>query len=292
MASLAFKAGSYYGVFSRGGKKKWFKIGKVDKKQAKKILKQLELDYSKERLNLSSTVTPTLYEYLKKYFEYCKTNKAQSTYSIELKITKAIKKYFGDIELSKITTQSIEEYKTHRKSLGRKPATINKELSVLRFMLNKALEWGYIEKTPKSRMLKLPKVPMEYLTSEEINKRVISMNNELYNTLKWLKLNYVMLKNQRVTLRQTQQRNYVFCRYNGIKLKSIKISFLTACRKAGVAATPHTLRHTFASHLVMNGADLVTVKELLGHSSISTTMIYYHLSEEHKARSIEKLPWS
>jgi len=42
----------------------------------------------------------------------------------------------------------------------------------------------------------------------------------------------------------------------------------------------------------MNGVDLVTVKELLGHSSITTTMIYSHLSEEHKARSIEKLNWS
>lgn len=59
--------------------------------------------------------------------------------------------------------------------------------------------------------------------------------------------------------------------------------------KARVAASLHTLRHTFASHLVMNGADLVTVKELLGHTQINTTMIYSHVSEEHKSREVEKL---
>lgn len=53
----------------------------------------------------------------------------------------------------------------------------------------------------------------------------------------------------------------------------------------------HTLRHTFASHLVMQGVDLASVSKLLGHSDIETTMIYAHLAPEHLARTITKLPF-
>ena len=51
----------------------------------------------------------------------------------------------------------------------------------------------------------------------------------------------------------------------------------------------HALRHTFASHLVMKGVDLATVKKLMGHSDIDTTMIYSHLTEKHVDSAVEKL---
>lgn len=76
----------------------------------------------------------------------------------------------------------------------------------------------------------------------------------------------------------------------GKHYKDLKKSFSTACRKAGIRDFHfHDLRHTFASHLVMAGVDLTTVRDLLGHKDIKMTLRYAHLAPSHKVKAVEVL---
>ncbi len=60
-------------------------------------------------------------------------------------------------------------------------------------------------------------------------------------------------------------------------------------RKLKIDGSLHSLRHTFASHLIMKGADLYSVSKLLGHASIKTTEIYAHLAADHLTAAVERL---
>ena len=87
-----------------------------------------------------------------------------------------------------------------------------------------------------------------------------------------------------------RKSKYVFAKDDGNKYGSIRTAFDAAKRRVGIKKLRiHDFKHTFASRLVMNGVDLVTVKELLGHKSITTTMRYAYPNPQHKKIAVEML---
>ncbi|HHP50918.1 MAG TPA: hypothetical protein ENM97_03430 [Moorella mulderi] len=81
-----------------------------------------------------------------------------------------------------------------------------------------------------------------------------------------------------------QEEKALFLNHRGrrITVRGVRDRLKHYCRELGLtgAISPHTLRHTFATHLLEGGADLRSVQELLGHISLSTTQKYTHLTPE------------
>ena len=106
--------------------------------------------------------------------------------------------------------------------------------------------------------------------------RIIPIGNTAMDSLK----NYI--NNYRDYLLKTKTSNYIFLNKDGNRISRqgfFKI-LKALCTDAGIKkeVSPHTLRHSFATHLLNNGADLRVIQELLGHENLTTTEIYSHLT--------------
>ena len=107
-------------------------------------------------------------------------------------------------------------------------------------------------------------------------KRVVPMNETVKNAL--------------ISVCKHPESVYIFCYPNGEPVRDVRFAWFEALKRLGITDFRfHDLRHTAASHMVMSGVDLNTVREILGHKSLSMTLRYAHLSQSHKQRAVEAL---
>ena len=301
---------------------------------AKEALKSRLGDIARGQFNLEKTRKPVPFSKLaERYREYGASTKR--AWEEEKRILEMFARLFGDTPLSQITTWQIEKWKAERHKEV-KPGTVNRQLTVIKHMFRKAVEWGMTASNPATgvRRFSVNDQRTRFLTGEEIQRLLKPCEEQI--TSPWLlplvtlALNTGMRQGELLGLRWEDvnlERGLITVKQTKtLRLKTIAINeparealkwlqenrygdflfmwpwgemigrttvhdaFKKACNTAGIADFRfHDLRHTFASHLVMAGVDLVTVKELMGHVGISMTVRYSHLVPEHKAQAVAKL---
>jgi len=308
------------------GKRRREKIG-TSKTLAENVLRKRKVEIAENKyLDIRRDKKIKFEDFSEEYLELHSKNK--KSYDTDCKIVNLLKKSFGGRYLSKITLLDIEKFKSKRREEV-SPATVNRALAVLKSMFNRAIAWEKADSNPcrAVKLFKENNQRLRFLEKEEIVKLLANCNKHL-KTIIIVALNTGMRKGEILKLKwhdvdirrgvihiidskNGEKREipineqvktafirtskhpdspYIFCNKDGEPYGDVRKSFFTALKKSGILNFHfHDLRHTFASHLVMNGVDLNTVRELLGHKSLEMTLRYSHLSPDHKKRAVDIL---
>lgn len=133
--------------------------------------------------------------------------------------------------------------------------------------------------------LKISDVNMQmgYLICRDGGKeRMVSFNNEVREALR----QYLTKARDHMAVNEARDILFVNCSGKPMSRQGFWKLVKSYAKKAGISKdiTPHTLRHTFAAHMVENGTDLKSVQEMLGHSDISTTHMYVRMGRQPAAQ--------
>lgn len=327
------------GVYQRKGSQYWWidflyrgkrireSSGTKSKRKALRLLEARRTDVRRGKFDAASLRTPPLFGEFARidYLDYAKANKR--SWDRDRQMVDHLSGFFDGQRLDQIEPHDVERYKILRLAEEAQPATVNREVALLKHIFNCAIDWRKATTNPvrKVKFLKVPDRPKRILSPSEeerliaaapeylkpiivlalntgmrrgeilnlkwkdvkVAKRVITIVQPKTGRVKSIPLNEMAL---RTLLKLDKRGEYVFRNKDGFPYGSLYRGFQGAVRRAGIARCSFKdLRDTFATRLVERGVDLVTVKELLGHSNIQTTMIYAHPSPQHKKKAVGTL---
>lgn len=223
----------------------------------------------------------------------------------------------GDPAAKSLKANHFVACRSARIAAGISPKTMNNELGYLNSLYNGLKEIGeinYSNPLDGVKMIKLDERELSWLTTEQIKKLLETMDRFSLNPHVKLITKISLATGARwgeaevLTAEKLQDGKLLFTKTKTGKNRSIPVSpelfleirehlkkhgsfsnsisaFGRALKAADIqlpkGQAAHVLRHSFASHFVMNGGDILTLQKILGHSTIAMTMRYSHLSKEH-----------
>jgi len=225
------------------------------------------------------------YVTIKSFFKYLINNKLISyspfeNYRISFKTSKVLPKTLSALEIQRLLKSPVEELKTLNSEFRRKVCIRNIAIIELLYCLG----------------LRIGELVSIYIEDIDLDEQTVLIHGKgRKERILFISSNEVMEKiknwlNVRDSFKPSS--NSIFINKYGTQLSifSVEDIFYKYRLLAGIdnRSTPHFLRHTFATQLLSNGADLRAVQEILGHSSITTTQIYTEVSTERKKQVLLK----
>jgi|GEM_PF-991235 len=299
-----------------------------DKAQAERIFRRLKREALLGNVvALDRSKTITLSEFAAEYHVYCKARKRPSTVLRDnYSLRKLIDYLGGSTLLSTITHKRLDDFISRLFSAGHKASGVKITVQHLRTAFTIAVKWEYLKSSPFARVqaIKAPPMPPRFYSEDELRRIFAAIRDDadFYDLITV----YLMTGMRRGELSGIQGKNIDFAAgvisVNGktgwrhipmtdqiaqIMARRIEISgktgrifpqwkpdgishkWIKLMKKLGISGRLHDLRHTTASYLVMAGVDIRTIQTILGHSDITTTQIYAHLTQDHARDALSKL---
>lgn len=237
--------------------------------------------------------------------------------------------FFGDIQAKKLTPEHWIKYSKSRLKAGIKPKTVNNMLGYIKAVYNHLNEIEVIDyQNPiaKVKKIRLQQNELAYLTSEQIDLLLTTINGYNKNPHVYLitkiclataarwgeaqsleprhvknnSVTYIDTKNKKTRTIPVERKLFLEIKEHFLKYPNgfgeSAESFRRALKKTGISLpegqSTHVLRHTFASHFMMNGGNILALQRILDHAHLTTTMKYAHLAPDYLQEAVNLNPLS